>query len=69
MDNITPLTLDTPRQVAMQILEDTAEDDVSLVCATLAEDGSVRIHANPMSSDRMYYLAALIQNFVLNKSA
>jgi hypothetical protein len=69
MSDVIPLTIDTPKDVARQLVVDTLEDDVSLVAVTLASDGSVRIHANPMSSDRMFYLGGLIQNFVLNKSA
>ena len=67
MAGVIPIKLDTPKQVAMQIMEDTRDDDVSIVCVTLDADGIIHLHANPMKTDRMYYLGAMIQQYVLNR--
>ena len=56
----------TPRGAAEHLLKNIKDSDLTMCALVVQENGEVAITASPMSTERMYYLGGILQEFALD---
>ena len=66
MAEVIPLSLETPRQLAMSMVRNIGEDVVSLACVGLTKNGEINVSHNTMTPERMLYLGEILKQYAIS---
>lgn len=70
MENVIPLDMNSPRQVALDFLHSDDLDRIKEVCiVTRSTDGRIVFSCNSMTSDVLYFLGGVLQKRAMEMSS
>lgn len=66
MAEVIPISMETPRQLAMSLAQTVDEDVISMACVFMDKEGEVSVAFNTMTPERMLLLGYALQQHAIS---